>query len=116
MSLVSPVLAGRFFTTAPPGKPLDVVPARPRFDPCVRKNPRRIDRLPTPVFKGFPGGSDGRESACNVEGLVSTPGLGRSSGGGHGYPLQYCGLESPHGQRSLVGLYGVAKSQKRLSN
>ena len=33
----------------------------------------------------------------------STPGLGRSPGGGHENPLQYSCLESPHGQRSLVG-------------
>ena len=38
------------------------------------------DRLPIPVFLGFPGGSDGKESACNVEVLGSVPGLGRSSG------------------------------------
>ena len=31
------------------------------------------------------------------------PGLGRSSGGGHGNPLQYSCLENPHGQRSLAG-------------
>ena len=35
----------------------------------------------------------------------SLPGLGRSPGGGHDSPLQYCCLEKPHGQRSLVG-YG----------
>ena len=33
---------------------------------------------------GFPGGSDGKESACNVENLDSTPGLGRYSGEGNG--------------------------------
>ena len=33
---------------------------------------------------GFPGGSDGKESACNVGALGSVPGLGRSPGGGHG--------------------------------
>ena len=38
---------------------------------------------------GFPGGSDGKESACNVGGPVSIPGLGRSLGEGNGYPLQY---------------------------
>ena len=38
---------------------------------------------------GFPGGSDGKESACNVGDLGSIPGLGRSSGGEHGNPLQY---------------------------
>ena len=52
---------------------------------------------------GFPGGSDGKESACNVGDLGLIPGLGRSPGGGHGSPLHYSCLENPHGQRSLVG-------------
>ena len=51
----------------------------------------------------FPGGSDGKESACNTGDLGSVPGLGRSPGGGHGHPLQYSCLENPHGQRSLMG-------------
>jgi len=38
--------------------------------------------------------------------MGSTPGLGRSSGGGHGNPLQYSCLKNPQGQRSLVGLEG----------
>ena len=37
---------------------------RPWFDSWVRKIPWRRDRPPTPVFLGFPGGSDGKESAC----------------------------------------------------
>ena len=53
--------------------------------------------------KGFPGGSDGKESACNAEDLGSIPWWERSPGGGHGNPLQYSCLENPHGQRSLVG-------------
>ena len=52
---------------------------------------------------GFPGGSEGKESACNVGDLGSIPGLGRFPGGGHGNPLQYSCLENPHGQRRLVG-------------
>ena len=52
---------------------------------------------------GFPGGSDGKESACKVGDLGSIPGLGKSSAGGHGNPLQYSCLENPHGQRSLAG-------------
>ena len=44
----------------------------------------------------------GKKSACNTGDLDSIPGLGRSPGGGHGYPLQYSCLENPHGQRSLV--------------
>ena len=51
---------------------------------------------------GFPGGSDGKESACNAEDLRLIPGMGRSPGGGHGNPLQYSCLENPHEQRSLV--------------
>ena len=50
---------------------------------------------------GLPGGSDGKESACNAGDLGSIPGLGRSWGG-HGNPLQYSGLGNPHGQRSLA--------------
>ena len=50
----------------------------------------------------FPGGSDGKESACNAGDLDSIPGLGRSPGGGHGDPLQYACLETPHGLRSLA--------------
>jgi len=43
---------------------------------------------------GFPGSSDGKESACNAEDLSSISGLGRSPGEGHGYPLQYSCLEN----------------------
>ena len=45
-------------------------------------------------FKGFPGGSDGKESAFNVGDAGSIPGLGRSLGEGNGSPLQYSGLEN----------------------
>ena len=40
-----------------------------RFNPWVGKIPWRRDRLPTSVFLGFPGGSDGKESACKYERL-----------------------------------------------
>ena len=46
------------------------------------------------IFLGFPGGSDGKESACSVGDLSSIPGLGRSPGKGNGYPLQYSCLEN----------------------
>ena len=69
----------------------------------VRKIPWRRDRLPTPVFLGFPGSSDGKQSACNAGDLGSIPELGSSPGGGHGNPLQSSCLETPHGQRRLVG-------------
>ena len=54
----------------------------------------RRDRLPTPVFLGFPCGSAGKESAYNAGDLGLITGLGRSPGEGKGYPLQYSGLEN----------------------
>ena len=51
----------------------------------------------------FPGGSDGKESTCNVGDLCLIPGLGRSPEGGLGNPLQYSCPENPRGQRSLMG-------------
>jgi len=43
---------------------------------------------------GFPGGSAGKESACNAGDLGSIPGVGRSPGEGNSYPLQYSDLEN----------------------
>ena len=54
-------------------------------------------------YLGFPGGSNGKESACDMGDLGLIPGSGRSPGGGHGDPLQYSCLENSHGQRSLAG-------------
>ena len=65
----------------------------------------RRNRLPTPVFLGFPCGSDGKESTCNVEDLGSIPGLGRSLGEGKDYPVQYSGLEI-----SMDIVHGVTES------
>ena len=61
---------------------------------------------------GFPCGSTGKESACSAGDLGLIPGLGRSSGEGKGYPLQYSGLENF--MDCIV--HGVAKSQTRLSD
>ena len=46
-------------------------------------------------YSGFPGGSDGKESTCNVGDPGSIPGSGRSPGEGNEYPLQYPCLEDP---------------------
>ena len=54
-----------------------------------------MDRLLTPVFLGFPGGSVSKESTCNAGDVSLIPGLGRSPGGGHGNPLHYSCLENP---------------------
>ena len=56
-----------------------------RFDSWVGKIHWRNDRLPTPVFLGFPGGSAGKESSCNMGDLGSIPRLGRSPGEGNSY-------------------------------
>ena len=65
MSLVSPALAGVFFTTNPVWEALNS------------------------LYMGFPGSSAGKESACNAGDPGSIPGLGRCPGEGIGYPLQY---------------------------
>ena len=62
-------------------------------------------------IKGFPGGSDGKESACNIGNPGLIPGLGRSPGGGNANPLKYSCLENPMDR----GVHGVAKSQTQLS-
>ena len=48
-----------------------------------------------PIFSDFPGGSDGKVSACNVGDPSSIPPLGRSPGEGNGNPLQYSCLDNP---------------------
>ena len=59
----------------------------------------------------FPGGSDGKESACEVGDLVLIPGLGRSPGEGNGYPLQYSGLENSMDRGTWQAtVHGVTKS------
>ena len=68
-----------------------------------REDPLEKVWLPTPVFLGFPDGSDDKESACNVGDLDSILSWEDSPGGGHGNPLQYSCLENPHGQRNLEG-------------
>ena len=59
------------------------------------------------ISLGFPGSSDGKESACNVGDLGLIPGSGRSPGEGNGNPLQYFGLENS--MDCIVN--GVAKSR-----
>ena len=69
-----------------------------------------MDRLTTRAFLGFPGGSDGKESTCNVGDLGSNSGLGRSLGEENSYPLQYSGLENSMDRRSWQAtVHGVNK-------
>ena len=76
------------------------------------EDPLEKGQATTPVFPGFPGGSDSNESACNVGDLGSIPGMGRSPGEGKGYPLQYSGLEN---SMDFI-VHGVAKSRTQLSD
>ena len=68
---VSPALTGRFFTIE-----------EALFDASY-------------LSLGFPGGSDGKASACNLGDPGSIPGSGRSPGEGNGNPLQHSCLENP---------------------
>ena len=64
---------------------------------------------------GFPGGSEVKESACNVEDLGSVPGLGRSPGEGNSYLLQYSCLENSMDRGVCWAIvHRVAKSWTRL--
>ena len=66
---------------------------------------------------GFPGDSDGKESAGNAGDLGSIPGSGRSPGEGNGYPLQYSCLENPMDRGAWQAtVHGVANSQIKLSD
>ena len=56
--------------------------------PRLGRSPGERDRIPTPVFLGFPGSSAGKESACIGEDLDSIPRWGRSPREGNSYPLQ----------------------------
>ena len=63
-------------------------------------------------LRGFPGGSYGKESACNVGDLGLIPGLGRSPGGRHGNPHQYSCLENSMNRGAWwATVHGVPKSQ-----
>ena len=89
------------FTTKKKKKRIHLQCRRPWFDSWVGKIYWRRDRLPSPVFLGFPCGSAGKESACNARDLGSISGLGRSPGEGKGYPLQYSDLEKSMGSQRV---------------
>ena len=85
---------------------------------------------------GFPGGSDGKESACSARDPGSIPGSGRSPGEGKGNSLQYSCLENSmdrgawratvHGVKRVrhdsrlnhhhPGLYSLQNSEAHLLN
>ena len=68
------------------------------------------------IVYGFPGGSEGKESACNAGDPGLIPGSGRSPGEGNGNQLQYPCLENPMDRGVCwATVHGVAKSRTRLS-
>ena len=77
---------------------------------------KHIPSCPSPGimiwFFCFPGGSAGKESTCSVGDLGLIPELGRSSGEGNGYPLQYAGLEN---SVDCI-IHGVLRSRTLLSD
>ena len=72
------------------------------------------DRLPTPWLLG---GSDSKESTCNVGNLGLIPGLQSSLGEGNGYPTEHSCLENPMNRGAWwATVHAIAKSGTRLSN
>ena len=66
---------------------------------------------------GFPGGSNGKESACNAGDLCSIPGSGIFPGGGFGNPLQHSCLESSMDRGAFqITVRVVSKSWTRLAH
>ena len=99
------------------GKRIHLQCRKPWLDSWIGKITWRRDRLPTPIFLGFSGGSDGKESACNTGDLSLIPGLGRSPGGGNGNPFQYSCLENSVDRGAWrAAVRGVMKSQIWLSH
>ena len=68
-------------------------------------------------WQGFPGGSDGKASACNAWDPGSIPGSGRPPGEGNGNPLQHSCLENPMDRGAWQAtVHGVTKSRTRLND
>ena len=109
----SPASTGRFFTAEPPENPI--------VNNTVLYMWKFLGEL---IFLkwgivdvGFPGGSDGKESAWKAGDLGSIPGSGRCPEEGNGYPLQYSGLENSMDKGAWYAtVYVVKKSWTRLSN
>ena len=75
-----------------------------------------LEKLLVTGSEGFPGGSAGKESACNAGDVGLIPGLGRSPGEGNGNPLQYSCLENSTDRGAWQAeVHGVTKSQTQMS-
>ena len=98
---VTPALEGGYLTTGP-----------------LRKSSTWLYLVPTFIWVwGSLGGSDSKESACNVGDLGWISGSERSPGKGNGYPLQYACLGNSMDRRVCWAIvHRVTKSQTRLSD
>ena len=127
--IMSPALAGRFFTTSATWEACEnseksvICSLEERYWQSDLGSPASgTERNKCLLFRShlnFPGGSDGKASACNAGHLGSIPGLGRSPGEENGNPPQYSCLENPMDRGAWWAMvHGVAKSwtrQKQLS-
>ena len=86
----------------------------PQSEKTKRRDPQPFTKRRDP-YQGFPGGSEGKASACIAGDLGSIPGLGRSPGEGNGNSLQCSCLENPMDRGAWwATVHSVAKSQTRL--
>ena len=69
------------------------------------------------ILLGFPGDSDGKESAHNARDVGLIPGLGTPPEEGNASPHQFYCPENPMDRGAWqAAVHGVAKSQTRLSD
>ena len=121
MAIHSSNLAWKILWTEVPGR-LQSMDYKRIWHDLATKQQRVTERLygvlkiyvwiPPLTSSGFPCGSAGKESTCNVGDPDLIPRLGRSPGEGNGFPLQYSGLENSMDYR----VHGVPKSWTWLSN
>ena len=117
MATHSSVLAWRIPGTEEPGGLPSMGSHRVRHDWSDLAAAAELRCCPLIDDFGFPGGSDGKESACNASDPGSFPGSGRSPGEGNGYPLQYSCQENPMDRGAWwATVHGVPKSWTQLSN
>ena len=84
---------------------------------CVRKVTIPVVKDGYVMNRGFPGGSDGKESACNVGDPALIPGSGIYAGEGHGYTPQHSSLENSMDRGAWrATVHGVAWSWAQLSD
>ena len=116
VSFTCSALGGGFFTTSTTNK--DLLYHTRNYIQCfiIIYNGKESEKVCMYMhIWGFPGGSDGKESACQYRRDRFNPKGGRSPGEGHGNPLQYSCLENPMDRGAWrVTVYRVSKSQIQL--